>query len=169
MPSGKVHDKIAVISIIPVFFAGYVLLKFNLISSLVLTFCILFSQLMFGPDLDAKSTQYKRWGIIKWIWLPYRKIFRHRSKFSHGLLLGPALRCVYLICAVLLVFIGINFIVYNYFGINPALRMINAGRHGIYCLQLVEPYIILVLSGFFIGAAIHTLTDKITSFFKNIL
>ncbi|MDD3012819.1 MAG: metal-binding protein [Candidatus Gastranaerophilales bacterium] len=169
MPSGKIHDKIAIISIIPIFFTGYILLNFNFIKCLILTICILFSQLMFGPDLDAKSTQYKRWGLIKWIWLPYRKIFRHRSKFSHGLLLGPALRCIYLVGIILLIFIGINFFIYNYFGTNLALKMINAGKAGISYIQILKPYITLILSGFFIGAAIHTLTDKITSFFKNIL
>jgi len=169
MPSGKVHDKIAIISIIPVFFTGYILLKFNIIGCIILTLCVLFSQLMFGPDLDAKSTQYKRWGLLKWIWLPYRKIFRHRSMFSHGLLLGPTLRCVYLSCIILLIFIGINFLIYSYFGINPAVKMLNFIKIGISSLQFIKPYIILILSGFFIGAAIHTMTDKIISFFKNIL
>jgi len=51
---------------------------------------------VFGPDLDAKSFQYKRWGIIKWIWLPYRMFFSHRSRFSHGLLWGPVTRSIYL-------------------------------------------------------------------------
>jgi uncharacterized metal-binding protein len=169
MPSGKNHDKIAVISIIPVFFTGYLLLKFNSVESLILTISVLFSQLMFGPDLDAKSTQYKRWGIIKWIWLPYRKLFRHRSKFSHGLLLGPTLRCIYLLCIALMIFIGINFFVYSYFDINLAVKMINILKTGIFYIQSAKSYIILVISGLFFGAAIHTLTDKITSFFNNIL
>lgn len=169
MPSGKVHDKIAVILIIPVFLTGCLLFNFDFVKCIFFTACALFSQLMFGPDLDAKSTQYKRWGILKWIWLPYRKIFRHRSRFSHGLLLGPILRCIYLIFIAFLALIGLNFFIYTYYDINLALKMIEGIKICVSYLQYAEPYIFLSVLGFFIGAAIHTLTDKIMSFFDNLI
>jgi uncharacterized metal-binding protein len=51
---------------------------------------------MFGPDLDIYSVQYQRWGWLKGIWLPYRRMLRHRSCLSHGLIIGTLLRLVYL-------------------------------------------------------------------------
>jgi len=169
MPSGKVHDKIAIISTIPVFITGYSLFNISMDKCIILTLCTLFSQLMFGPDLDAKSTQYKRWGLFRWIWLPYRKIFRHRSRFSHGLILGPILRCIYLLCFAFITIIGINFLLYKYFNITVALKMLYIIKKIVLKLHCFNPFILLVISGFFIGAAIHTLTDKIMSFFNNLL
>ena len=51
---------------------------------------------MFGPDLDIHSIQFKRWGILRWLWLPYQKILHHRSLFSHGPVIGTILRLIYL-------------------------------------------------------------------------
>lgn len=56
----------------------------------------LFGGLMFGPDLDIYSRQYQRWGWLRWIWLPYRKMMRHRSFWSHGPVVGTVLRLLYL-------------------------------------------------------------------------
>jgi uncharacterized metal-binding protein len=68
----------------------------------------LFSGLMFGPDLDIHSQQYKRWGLLRWIWLPYRRSLRHRSVFSHGLIIGTIIRLLYLgIWLVLFAVVGI--------------------------------------------------------------
>ncbi len=51
---------------------------------------------MLGPDLDIHSIQYKRWGPLRWIWLPYQTALHHRSKLSHGPIIGTALRVIYL-------------------------------------------------------------------------
>jgi uncharacterized metal-binding protein len=169
MPSGKIHDKIAIIFTVPVFVAGCFLLKYNFVDCFVFTSSVLFAQLMFGPDLDAKSSQYNRWGIIKWIWFPYRKIFKHRSSFSHGLLLGPILRCVYLITILLLCFMGICFFIYHQWGINLLSQVVSSFDFLIYGFDFLKPYIVVMLIGFFIGTAIHTLTDKFVSFFNNLI
>lgn len=64
--------------------------------TLILACGYLFSGLMFGPDLDIHSLQYKRWVWIRGIWLPYRKFLRHRSIFSHGFIIGTCIRLLYL-------------------------------------------------------------------------
>ncbi len=51
---------------------------------------------MFGPDLDIYSRQYQRWGLLRWIWIPYQKSLRHRSFLSHGPIIGTTLRVIYL-------------------------------------------------------------------------
>lgn len=95
MPSGVTHDRIT-IWILP-WIAGitYCLTRDGELT-LILSGGYLFSGMMFGPDLDIRSIQYKRWGILRGIWLPYRKFFRHRSLFSHGLIIGTCVRLVYL-------------------------------------------------------------------------
>lgn len=95
MPSGRTHDSITLWSL--PFVAG---ITFERTRSSSLTLLIsggfLFSGLMFGPDLDIHSQQYRRWGLLRWIWLPYRKGMRHRSLWSHGLFVGTIVRVVYL-------------------------------------------------------------------------
>jgi uncharacterized metal-binding protein len=64
--------------------------------TLVISGGFLFSGLMFGPDLDVYSRQYKRWGWLRWLWLPYRRSMRHRAFLSHGPIIGTVVRIVYL-------------------------------------------------------------------------
>ena len=95
MPSGRTHDRIT-LWLLP----GVALLA-GLLSrdgSLTLACCgtYLFAGLMFGPDLDIRSRQYARWGWLRWIWKPYQRLFRHRSRFTHGPLIGTLGRLLYL-------------------------------------------------------------------------
>lgn len=95
MPSGRTHDRITLWGL-PFVTA----LTFGVTQSGNLTLLVsgafLFSGLMFGPDLDLHSIQYKRWGFLRWIWIPYQKTLRHRSLLSHGLIIGTTLRLLYL-------------------------------------------------------------------------
>ena len=99
MPSGVVHDRITIWLLPWVVGITYCLTQ-SAELTLILSGGYLFSGLMFGPDLDISSLQYKRWGAIKGIWLPYRKFFRHRSLFSHGFILGTCVRLLYLLVIV---------------------------------------------------------------------
>ena len=95
MPSGITHDRIT-LWILP-WVAGITYgLTRNGELTLIVSGGFLFSGLMFGPDLDIHSIQYKRWGILRVIWLPYRMFLRHRSLFSHGLIIGTCVRVLYL-------------------------------------------------------------------------
>jgi len=171
MPSGKVHDVVALSSIIPLFLAGQILIKYDIVTNIVFVLSAVFSQLMFGPDLDLNSMQYKRWGFLRPIWLPYRIIFRHRSRFSHGLVFGPILRCLYLLSGLLILLIGMNFLTVYYWHLNffacywPVIKHI-ISFIGIYNMA---SFLLTVITGLFTGAAIHTLTDKTVSFFKNLI
>lgn len=175
MPSGKTHDNIAFVSIIPVFLLSSYLLKFNLAESCIFTLAATFSQFMFGPDLDAQSHQYKRWGILKWIWIPYRKIFAHRSRFSHGIIFGPIIRCVYFIATLIVAFIMVKILLNIAFGLNifdclfSELRYLISDLKNSYYINFLTPFLFSLIAGIFLGAAIHTFTDKFFSFFKNII
>lgn len=49
---------------------------------------------LLSPDLDLKSTPWRRWGILRVFWLPYQKI-PHRHWLSHGVLVGSLGRLFY--------------------------------------------------------------------------
>ena len=89
MPSGITHDRITLWTLPWIVGITYGFTR-NGEVTLILSGGFLFSGLMFGPDLDIHSIQYKRWGLFKGIWLPYRNLFRHRSLFSHGLIIGSS-------------------------------------------------------------------------------
>jgi uncharacterized metal-binding protein len=95
MPSGRTHDRITLWSL-PIV-AG---VTFERTQSGELTLLVasgfLLGGLMLGPDLDIHSRQYRRWGGLRWLWLPYRKYVRHRSFLSHGPLIGTTVRLLYL-------------------------------------------------------------------------
>jgi uncharacterized metal-binding protein len=94
MPSGRTHDRITLWCLPIIAIATFAVTR-NPLWTLVISGGFLFGGLMFGPDLDIHSVQYKRWGWLRWIWLPYRASMRHRSPLSHGPILGTALRIFY--------------------------------------------------------------------------
>ena len=57
--------------------------------------------LLLSPDLDTHSNPSRRWGPLKILWWPYRRLLRHRSLISHSPLIGTAGRLAYLSCLVL--------------------------------------------------------------------
>src|SRR5215216_3865705 len=91
MPSGKTHDAITVLLAAPTFAAAWGLTG-QLSLALLATVSMLFGGFMFGPDLDIQSRQYTRWGIFRFLWFPYKFVFRHRSRWSHGLVFGTLIR-----------------------------------------------------------------------------
>lgn len=99
MPSVRVHDKITIIVALPlsVVAGTSAALLNNPVAPVLAIAGHLFSGFMFGPDLDCISKPYYRWGWLRYIWVPYRKMVpRHRSVFSHGPALGTSLRIAYL-------------------------------------------------------------------------
>ncbi len=104
MPSGRTHDRITLWSLPWVGGLTFFLTRDGELT-LIVAGAFLFSGLMFGPDLDIYSVQFKRWGMLRWIWLPYQNIIRHRSGLSHGLIIGTIIRILYLLS--LLALIGV--------------------------------------------------------------
>ncbi len=94
MPTGRTHDAITLILTPPAFALTY-FASADLSTSIAVTASFAFGGFMFGPDLDILSKQYARWGIFRSLWLPYRWVFKHRSRWSHGLIFGTLFRVVY--------------------------------------------------------------------------
>src|ERR671917_2173971 len=94
MPSGKTHDMVTLVLAPPTFAAAWGLTGSVWLSAAA-TVAMLFGGLMFGPDLDIQSRQYTRWGPLRVLWWPYKVVFRHRSRWSHGIVFGTLIRVVY--------------------------------------------------------------------------
>jgi uncharacterized metal-binding protein len=98
MSSGKTHLKIEAMLLI--LWAGLLALLalrgwITIAQALLFVGSYLLSMALLSPDLDlSKSDAFHRWGVLRWIWLPYAWIFRHRQA-SHHPLLGPLSRVIY--------------------------------------------------------------------------
>ena len=166
MPSGKTHDAITLILAVPTFVCAWGITG-SLALAVAATAATLFGGFMFGPDLDIQSRQYARWGIFRFLWFPYRVVFRHRSRWSHGIIFGTLIRVIYFTGVVaLLVAAGVYLRAAFVSGPAPGLNELaqtwramevvarqNVGEHAIWA----------VLAGLWWGAASHTLTDVVWS------
>ncbi|MDV3351963.1 metal-binding protein [Leptolyngbyaceae cyanobacterium CCMR0082] len=95
MPSGKHHDRIT-LWLLPLVLIGAFFITLDMPLTVIVGLSFLLSGLMMGPDLDIQSVQYRRWGLMRWIWYPYQVAIKHRSRWSHGPLIGTIVRVLYL-------------------------------------------------------------------------
>lgn len=161
MPSGKTHDLLAITTTIG---AAYYLQMANLELSSIFVFAIasLFGGFMFGPDLDIRSVQTKRWGPLKFIWLPYQA-FGHRSKKtqSHDALFGPLVRIVYFYMAIVVLSIFVAGL-YSIFDRKLSLGFLLSLLDLV--LEIPLTYQIAFLTGLWYGNIIHYLADWLWEF-----
>jgi len=169
MPSGKTHDAITIILAAPAFAITYLVTRDVWLSTIV-TVAFLAGGLLFGPDLDTVSKQYSRWRFIKFLWFPYRTFFKHRSRWTHGLIFGTLLRVVYFMGVATCVAFLIAYAFAAYTGgelpgiwdftrVWTTLREYSDRALGVYGL-------IAILIGMWVGAASHTFADIAGSYIK---
>lgn len=170
MPSGVQHDRITM-AILPIIVGITYLITRNFSPrdsgelTLILAGSYLFSGMMFGPDLDIHSLQYQRWGFIKIIWLPYRRLVKHRSLLSHGLAIGTCLRLIYLGSIVAIVSIFAVAIAQLWFGFPWNWQVFV--RERVYLSIREHPHaVIACLLGLEIGAMSHSISDWFSSWRK---
>ncbi len=162
MPSGKTHDALTILLAVPVFAGGYAV-SGSVAIAVFLTTAYLFGGMMFGPDLDIVSSQQPRWGVFKFLWAPYRWMFAHRSRWSHGIIFGTLFRVIYFMGIVTVFALLAAFVYAAYTGGDlPRFAEVGAawGRSG----SLVREYLgqnalVIAFGGMWLGAAVHTLTD----------
>ncbi len=169
MPSGHAHDAITILLAAPAAVVTYAATR-DLPTAVIVAVAFIFAGLMFGPDLDTKSKPYSRWGPLRAIWLPYRTIFRHRSRWSHGLIFGTLFRVVY--------FLGISTIVafaviatYLFLTSSevPNFAAFVRGWESAGILsssRSVIAVLVAIFAGMWAGAASHTLTDIAITYIK---
>lgn len=169
MPSGRTHDAITVFLALPAFAATYAVTR-DPFASAVAAVAFIVGGVMFGPDLDTVSRQYSRWFIFKVLWYPYRSFFKHRSRFSHGLIFGALIRVVYFL-GVLTIAVYVAAVVWYVIagGDAPAVSHFTEAWRGIGTFirkHLGNNFMLLAFIGSWLGAASHTFTDMAGSFIK---
>lgn len=95
MPGYKTHDRIAYIAA-PVISIGVYYITDPIVTGTV-TLLFLLSNHYLSPDLDIDSIMHKRWGMLYFIWIPYKKVFHHRSFWTHSGPISAAVRFLYLL------------------------------------------------------------------------
>jgi len=150
MPSGKTHLKIEAGLLFGwTALTGYLMATGTIEPAAVVAFTLAYavSMLLLSPDLDlARSRAFRRWGPVRWIWIPYALLFRHR-RLSHHPIFGPLTRVLYLggICA-----------------IAAAIVVLSMGRP----LRIVAPpaeILLAVVLGLYIPNLTHILADRVVS------
>ncbi len=180
MPRGHTHEIWGVLFIIPLSILFHIFLvsklwKGDIISTLVFSISLAFGIFMLSPDLDTKSKSYARWGILRFIWIPYRKIMKHRSFLSHFPIVSSFIRAFYLIFSLSLIFafflyvllfvlgiLGVSFDMKGILGI-----MKNSFSTTFRIISDIElRYIISSIAGISVGDIIHYLVDIFVTEFK---
>lgn len=169
MPSGRTHDWVTFLLAVPTAMAGYAFTQ-NFASAAVVGAAFLFGGLMFGPDLDTVSRPLSRWSVFRILWLPYRSFFRHRSRFTHGLVFGSLLRVVYFLGILTVAAFAAAYIFAAWSSGKPPdpLEFARAwGPAGDFVRRWFGPWFLaLLFLGIWLGAATHTLTDLAGSYIK---
>lgn len=169
MPSGKTHDAITFLLAAPTVAVTYFVTA-DLSVAVAAVAAFLFGGLMFGPDLDTVSKQYSRWKIFRPLWFPYRAAFKHRSRWSHGLIFGTLLRVIYFM-GVLTVAVYLGMLVVTLItgdkapgiGLFPtAWRQLGS----VVSMHLGDNVLAAVFAGMWAGAASHTFTDMAGTYIK---
>jgi uncharacterized metal-binding protein len=162
MPAAKTHDRITILLAPPTFTAAWAVTQSPAVATAV-TAGLLFGGLMFGPDLDTQSKAYQRWGPLRVLWYPYKVVFKHRSRFSHGLLFGTAVRVLYF-TVVLTLFIAAIMYAHNVWLLHQSTTIKDSLREATervfdWFVSVDHTLLISFLIGSWWGAASHTLTD----------
>lgn len=168
MPNGPTHDFITVASaaILTPLSLNADLPDNNPTNSLILVGSYLASGLLFSPDLDLKSRPYRRWRMLRFIWIPYQKMVPHRSWISHSLFLGPLLRILYFAVVMSLLTFLVLAIINALTPIDPTGTFVRAASDIRYWIEAHPLVVAYAGVGFILGGASHTVTDSIWSWIK---
>jgi uncharacterized metal-binding protein len=170
MPSAGTHDRITLAIALPTAVIAWAITR-DPAAAAIATAGLLLGGLMFGPDLDVASRQYRRWGPFRWVWLPYRWSMRHRSRLSHGILFGTAIRVAYFLLVVSLV-VSVALLVRDVYVLHrsPSLWLAANGAERVWAIVagVAPAYHVALFVGLWLGAASHTLADIVGSTVKAI-
>jgi uncharacterized metal-binding protein len=168
MPNARTHDIITVVTAAtatPLVLTS-ALPEIGPITTIVLVGTYLASGLVFSPDLDLHSRPYRRWGLFRFIWIPYQKLVPHRSWLSHSFVLGPLIRVLYFATALTLLYLAVTALINLFTPIDSTGTLLNLSRTLSVWTQSHPILIAYALVGLLLGGASHTLADIIYSWVK---
>jgi len=166
VPSGRTHDGLTWGAVFPLSF-GIAWYGDGWVSALLFGAGFLFGGLMFGPDLDLPSVQVRRWGPLGVMWKPYQRMFRHRSRWTHGMVVGPLIRILYLGVWVAGLGIGLAAIAAALGATVPRWERV-AEQLALGLAGMDPAGVWYALLGIWGGSALHTAADGIVSGWKRL-
>ena len=149
MASGRSHDRATWVLSLPFGLLWWPLLGLAGVACAGLAF--LLGGLLLSPDLDTRSNPTRRWGPLRLLWWPYRRLLRHRSIVSHSPVLGSCGRLLYL--GALL--IGLSWLGQPLGAPGPA-ALVQRARQ---LWQAHQPLVIAALVGLEASTWLHLLQD----------
>ncbi|MEZ5335276.1 MAG: metal-binding protein [Methanolobus sp.] len=154
MPDGKTHETINAVVLIAVLAGFYYMIinenefaikYFDATVLLIFSLGYIFATFFLSPDLDIQSKPYKRWGLLKILWWPYKVIFKHRG-YSHHPVIGPLSIVLNLaIIVAMVLFIG-----------------------GFEAKSVPPGFIVPAIAGMVLSMEVHIVSDSFVSKFKSI-
>ena len=171
MPSGRTHDIVTLLFVPPTCaLVWWATGSWKLCA--IVGAATLFGGLMFGPDLDIQSRQYTRWGPLRLVWFPYKVVFSHRSRLTHGIILGTLIRVIYFTGALVLIALFAAYVHARFFSGDPAPSPAEialawqAIQTNLSLYGVDRNVLIATFAGLWWGAAIHTFTDVFWSMLR---
>lgn len=137
MPSGRVHMAVE-LSLLPAWVGVGGLLGADREGLVAFALSYTVGSLFLSPDLDlARSDPVHRWGPLRFLWLPYSAVFRHRG-LSHSLILGPVTRLLYLALVAFLLFLPVHLLAGVPWPVPPSPRLALPVLTGVYAAHLLH-------------------------------
>lgn len=98
MPNHKIHETTGIITSPVVAVGMYHFTESIAITGITLAVYIAATYYL-SPDLDhdVGAASYKRWGIFRFIWYPYKQLVKHRSWVSHSGPISATIKLLYLV------------------------------------------------------------------------
>ncbi len=164
MPNAQTHDLITLVTA-----AGANVAYFRMAPhpdtklAILFTVSYLFAGYACAGDLDLKSKEYRRWGPLRFLWLPYQKLVPHRSWVSHGLIAGGIIRLLYLALICTLLLWGGLWIYghYAHHPLNPNATT-RAEWQSLFSYAQAHPkWTMALLAGFILAGTMHSLADLV--------
>ena len=149
MASGRAHDRATWLLALPFGLLWWPWL--GPVGSVSAGLAFLVGGLWLSPDLDTRSNPTRRWGPLRLLWWPYRRLLRHRSLVSHSPLLGTAGRLLYLAVTV-----AVICLLTQPLGAPAPLQLM---RHGWMLWQQQPTLLLAVLAGVEASAWLHLIQD----------
>ncbi|HZT40837.1 MAG TPA: metal-binding protein [Chthonomonadaceae bacterium] len=127
----------------------------------------LFAGYACAGDLDTNSKEYRRWGALRFLWWPYRKMVPHRSWVSHGMILGGLIRVAYLATVCTLLLWGVLTLLVR-LGVHLNPDAVTGAEWQSLCdfARLHPQWTLALLAGFILAGTTHTMADLFFSGLK---
>lgn len=128
MPNHKTHDRVGLF-LTPAVVGLAVATNMEANHAIVLVGSYVAATYLITPDLDTDSAPYYRWGILRALWYPYKRIMPHRSWMSHSGPISGTIRFLY--------FVLLSMLILGLLGITKEQLLQFTSYYGIIWLSIV--------------------------------